>query len=848
MKRFLYIITIILISIVLNCYCDDTIYKVPRKRDTPDNTSSNDNSLSNDDTSSNDNSLSNDDTSSNDDPSSPSSSSTRIPTSATTYTVGPTRAPTQIPTSYVIVKPTIAPTQIPTLATTTHFPTRAPTPSNINRTPTQNPSNINLILISTNASFEFFIYNSTINNASSNIIATAISKYVFNSIESKVSVSITNNKNIRSNSRYLQENNAMDAVQLNILTPFKNIEGDTIDSSTSSNLLRNSILDGSMQFAIRSTSKQESLQWVVVCLDESCSNRLYVTSMSNEACTGSQPTKYDTYYGWSNKLEGYIVWLILLVLIWFGLCVLTAAALISRYYTDFSRIREIKCMTSFCVRSTHLTLASILETSKFIVGCVAFNLCISRTFSLLMIIVLTISNELRKNFACVEFSFIQTRNDDAYSKLYVIVYTCYYPLLLLAVIGRQIWHDAELRRVGFVHLLADSRFHLKIAMILRKVAALIAAICVALLLTLLVANFAMTSSDIIKAVQSVQLVCAISIIILQSYRTYGARNIKLEIRSPFDGLTHYKPKTVHTNANSFNRFNNSSSLDDVKEDDEIDRLERIGRSEKTDDEEQFQPRISDIATIILTLSTASLSIITAVPYLFNKALLSLIVFSIITRISEILTCFALISTFKVQNMSLQQLVSRELRERVDRVLNSSSLSSTVTKIYRSSVKDNYKKDYMRHDDDEGSRVQYNEDHQSLISDLTTTTKHPFYSKLSPIHDESNDLAHEPLASGIDNEDGAQLDDVPRWVRKWESSDVSLKESSKHTYCDLEQLILAGDLNNIKEQEMQIASNSESTASSFGSHWNNIVNRCNDMSNNHSNRNNRDIIRASKLEM
>jgi hypothetical protein len=261
---------------------------------------------------------------------------------------------------------------------------------------------------------------------------------------------------------------------------------------------------------------------------------------------------------------------------------------------------------------------------------------------------------------------------------------------LLAVIGRQIWHDAELRRVGFVHLLADSRFHLKIAMILRKVAALIGAICLALLLTLLVANFAMTSTDIIKAVQSVQLVCAISIIILQSYRTYGARNIKLEIRSPFDGLTHHKPKTVHTNANSFNRFNNSSSLDDVKEDDEIDRLERIGRSEKTDDEEQFQPRISDIATIILTLSTASLSIITAVPYLFNKALLSLIVFSIITRISEILTCFALISTFKVQNMSLQQLVSRELRERVDRVLNSSSLSSTVTKIYRSSVKDNYK--------------------------------------------------------------------------------------------------------------------------------------------------------------
>jgi len=762
----------------------------------------------------------------------------------------------------VLVKPTIAPTQIPTPATTYYSgsPTRAPT----NRTPTQNPSNNNPVLIvSTNTSFGFFIYNSTINNVSNHIISTAVSN-IFNSIESKVSVLITNNKNIRSNSRYLQGhamddrylqgNNAMDAVQLNILTPFRNIKGDIIDSSTSSNLLRTSILDGTMQLAIRSTSKnleQESLQWVVVCLDESCSNHLYVTSISNEACSkNSQPTKYDRYYGWNNILQGYIVWLILLVLIWFGLCVLTAAALISRYYSDFSRIREIKCITSFCFRSSQTTLASILETSKFIVGCVAFNLCTSRTVSLLMIIVLTISNQFVRNFACVEFSFIQNSNDDAYSKLYVIVYTCYYPLLLLAVIGRQIWHDAELRRVGFVHLLADSRFHLKIAMILRKIAGLIAAICLALLLTLLVANFAMSSSNIIKAVQSVQLVCAISIIILQSYRTYGARNIKLEIRSPFDGSTHQKPKTVNTN--SLNRFNNSSALDDVKEDDEIDRLERIGRSEKTDDEEQFQPRISDNATIILTLSTASLSIITAVPYLFNKALLSLIVFSIITRISEILTCFALISTFKVQNMSLQQLVSRELRERVDRVLNSSSLSSTVSKIYRSSVKDNYKKDYMHHDvdddDDEGSRVQYNEDHQSLISDLTTTTKHPFYSKLSPIHDESNDLAHEPLVSGIDNENGAPLDDVPRWVRKWESSDASLKESSKHTYCDLEQLILAGDMNNIKEQEMQIVSNSESTASSFGSHWNNIVNRCNDMSKDYSNHTNRDIIRASKLEM
>lgn len=460
-----------------------------------------------------------------------------------------------------------------------------------------------------------------------------------------------------------------------------------------------------------------------------------------------------------------------------------------------------------------MTLTSVLETSKFIVGCFVFNLCILRTFALLLIIVLTIGNQFVGNFACVEFSII-LNNNEAYSKLYILIYALFYPLLLATVIGRQTWHDAELRNIGFVHLLADSRFHLKIAMILRKIAAGIAALCLSLLMTLLIVNFAITSSAIIKIVQSVQLICAITVIILQSYRTYGTRNIRLELRSPFDSTfsTLQKPTISNTRAinNSSNR-NNSSSLDDCKDDDELDRLERLDDSSDTEDE-PFQPQVSDNVTIILTLFTSALSIVTGVPYLFKKALLSLIVFSVITRISEILTVLSLVSTFKVQNVSLQLLISRELRERVNRVVKS-SISSSVRKVYRSTISTDIRKDYVYH---EGNDSELNgEDNQSLISDLTTTTKHPIYAKLSPIEEN-------PLASF---HTGEKNDKVPHWIKKWETTSG------------------AENLKNIKDQNNEKVS--DSTASSFGTHWNDIANKGNGMSDNQINR---DIIRTSKLEM
>jgi len=299
----------------------------------------------------------------------------------------------------------------------------------------------------------------------------------------------------------------------------------------------------------------------------------------------------------------------------------------------------------------------------------------------------------------------------------------------------------------------------------------------------------------------------------------------------------------------------SSSLDDIKDDDDaddMDRLERLDDSEKTEDP-LFQPHISDNFTIILTLCTSCLSIITSVPYLFNKALLALIVFSIITRICEIFTVISLISTFKVQNMSLHQLISRELGERVSRLLKSSSLSSSVTNNRPPGAT---AKDYLYHVE---NRSDFNEeDRQSLISDLTNTTKHPFYMQLSPIQDKSQCIASVKMKNTEIEEQKACMDDgVPQWIRKWESSD-STKKSPKNqdVYDDLEKLITARDIRprdwrNSHADKIDIVDVSlDSTASSFGSHWNNIVAKCKEMSNGRDNVDSRDtyILRTSKLEM
>ena len=380
------------------------------------------------------------------------------------------------------------------------------------------PSNNNPVLITvSNVTYEFYIYNSTINSQSKNVISSAVLS-IFNAKdqESKITVSINNNIN-KKYSRLLRE--GLDLVYLNLACPFKNVRGDPIDAGTATNMLIAAVSQGTMQQAIRNTSKTSndmSLRWVVVCMDELCSDQVEVQSSSNEACSKDRETLYDRYYGWDKKPQGYLIWLLILVMIWFGLSVLIVSALFSRYYYGgFHHLRDIKICNSFCFRSTHLTLQSILETSKFLVGCLIFNLCISRMFALLMIVILTTGTQFVKNFACIEFSIIRSNSTEDFSKFYVIIYTCFYPLLLLATIGRQIWHDAELRNVGFVHLLADSRMHLAIAMVLRKIAGFIAVICLSLLLILLLANIAMTSTETIKAVQTVQLVCSIFIILIQ---------------------------------------------------------------------------------------------------------------------------------------------------------------------------------------------------------------------------------------------------------------------------------------------------------------------------------------------
>ena len=787
------------------------------------------------------------------------------PTMMPTTSISPTNIPitSQSPTNNSpitstspSISPSISPSKLPTMMPTT-FPTNI-----ITKAPTPRPTTLpEIVLIAEMTSFEFYIYNTTITNKSDDIISNAVSKYILQTT-AKLNVSIDSNINGKRNMksrRNLQEIDNLNSVMLYLMTPFKNVFGQMIDSKTASNKLSTSITNGQMQQTLRNSSDDgSSLRWVVVCNDVSCNTKVnYITnSKSKEPCS-KVPTVYDKYYGWNASLQGYIVWLILLILIWFGISIVTICALFSRYYSNFDRIYDIKCFTSFCRRSNRATLQSILETSKFFTGCLVFNCAITRLWSLIMIIILTMQSLGVTNFACAEFSIIKS-NKDEFSKVYVLVYALFYPILVLSIVGRQIWHDSEMRNVGLVHLMFDARMHLAISIILRKVTVFIALLCLILLLTLLIATFAIDSSKILVIIQSVQLVCAIFIFIIQSYRIYGLRNIRLEIRSPLDCLNNLnKTKTldgssarnaIHNNVVKQNRFYISSSLDDCKDDDYLNRIESEDSSEKDDDdddEQTYRPQVSDNLSITFSIITAILSIITAVPYLFDKALLALIVFSVITRIFEIFTICSLLSTFKVTNMSLQQLIARELNDKVNRVLNS-SLPSSIANLYRSSIAEFQEKDYMYEVSNDMNPFQCNDvDSQSLISDITLNTKQQSYMQLS--HEREQMMIYNETIVDIKNEDKITrknkcIDDgTPKWIKKWEQSG---KHRKIENYDDLQYHIPA-DIEKAKVDEDVF--NSQSSASSFGSHWRNLIDIVKEDIGT-PNKRNKSLIRTPKLEI
>ena len=467
-----------------------------------------------------------------------------------------------------------------------------------------------------------------------------------------------------------------------------------------------------------------------------------------------------------------------------------------------------------------------------------------------MIIILTMKNLGVTNFACAEFSIIKS-NADEFSKVYVLVYAIFYPILVLAIVGRQIWHESEMRNVGFIHLMSDARMHLAISIILRKVAVVIGIFCLVLLLTLLISTFAISSSKIIVIIQLVQLVCAIFILIIQCYRVYGIRNIRLEIRSPLDlsdSFTNLNPNNRHGSFRDSinnpgkpnNKFYISSSLDDSKDDDYLDGVESADSSEM-EEQTTYRPQVSDNLSIFFSIITAILSIVTAVPYLFDKALLSFIVFSIITRIFEIFTACSLISTFKISRMSLQEFITRELKE-AKRNFNS-SLPSSIKNLYRSSSADFQEKEYMYEVNNDMNPFRNDADSQSLISDITFNTKQPSYTQLN--YEQEHTMMHnnETIVE-FKNENKKVLaeidDDTPKWIKKWEQSGSHRK---MEIYDTLNNHL--PDFEKVKVDKDVFLS--DSTASSFGSHWKNMIDIVkNDIDS--PKRNNTSLVRTRKLEI
>ena len=227
-------------------------------------------------------------------------------------------------------------------------------------------------------------------------------------------------------------------------------------------------------------------------------------------------------------------------------------------------------------------------------------------------------------------------NSEDWDRNIVLINTISYPLVLLAVIIRQVWHLAEMRNVGIItHCRQNNRCHMAILDILRRYLT-ITSVGIILVCCL---GYAVVDPNVAvytSVCNSFIIFTCCAILIINQYNLYGLNGLIITKDSNF---LQYRSSIdlVHNIINSTAESAGSTETSRVN-----------------------YPEIHDIRTYVVTSLLAVLNILVMIPAVMTNYYSAFIIYSLLSKLLEILAAYLLVTTFTIQGDPLNKRLYRQI--------------------------------------------------------------------------------------------------------------------------------------------------------------------------------------------
>jgi len=227
-------------------------------------------------------------------------------------------------------------------------------------------------------------------------------------------------------------------------------------------------------------------------------------------------------------------------------------------------------------------------------------------------------------------------NSEDWDRNIVLINTISYPLVLLAVIIRQVWHLAEMRNVGIItHCRQNNRCHMAILDILRRYLT-ITSVGIILVCCL---GYAVVDPNVAvytSVCNSFIIFTSCAILIINQYNLYGLNGLIITKDSNF---LQYRSSIdlVHNIINSTAESAGSTETSRVN-----------------------YPEIHDIRTYVVTSLLAVLNILVMIPAVMTNYYSAFIIYSLLSKLLEILAAYLLVTTFTIQGDPLNKRLYRQI--------------------------------------------------------------------------------------------------------------------------------------------------------------------------------------------
>lgn len=422
-----------------------------------------------------------------------------------------------------------------------------------------------------------------------------------------------------------------------------------LNSYNITELMNNSLSDKTLQQYIRaSVDSDNALNNTIICGPNSND---YFCDISSFVIFPVTPTAYFArkcsdykMYTWNNSsgniINGYVIWVLILYFFWFTTLLLVAFALCKRFVCSASLLNRSlisinKCLNWFIKSSNRYDLQATLESCKLLQGVIIILLCALRLCYFVLLTLVTYKSKTN-NFACAELAVIGIKSD-SWNRNILLINTMSYPLILLAVIIRQVWHLAEMRNVGIItHCRQNNRCHMAILDLIRKYLT-ITSIGIIIMCCL---GYAVVDPNITiytYVCNSFIIFSCCAIVITNQYNLYG-----------LNGL-------IITKDLNFVRYRNSIDLVHNI----INTTAESAGTAETNSSVRY-PEIHDTRTCIITSLLAILNILIMIPVVISNYYSAFIIYSLFSKLLEIVAAYLLVATFTIQGDTLNQRLYRQI--------------------------------------------------------------------------------------------------------------------------------------------------------------------------------------------